>query len=182
MPAKKIKQDINLLPEVDFEYSTKGRIITWLLGSFRIIVIITELIVVSAFFLRFGLDSRTSDLSDEIEEKQALIASYSVTESRIKNYQAKADIYGKHSLPSKSFALFLNDIKRSVSPTIILTELNLYSDRISLSGKSSDEVSIQKLISNLNTLDYISGAKIAELGQNKENKSLSFFTVTATIK
>jgi len=57
MAAKKEKP-INLLPKDSFAETTLGRVITWFLGTFRIMVIAVELVVVAAFLSRFWLDSK----------------------------------------------------------------------------------------------------------------------------
>ena len=49
------KEEINLLPQKGFEATTAGRILAWILSTFRIIVIITELLVMVAFLSRFWL-------------------------------------------------------------------------------------------------------------------------------
>ena len=59
------KQQVNLLPEKGFTSTTTGRVLTWILSTFRIIVIVTEIIVMIAFLSRFWLDAQNTDLSEE---------------------------------------------------------------------------------------------------------------------
>ena len=65
MPAKK-EPEINLLPQEEFEGSVIGRILKWGLSTFRIIVIIVEMVVMAAFLSRFWLDAKNSDLNEDI--------------------------------------------------------------------------------------------------------------------
>lgn len=182
MPAKKIKQEINLLPEVDFEYSTKGRIISWLLGTFRIIVILTELVVVSAFFLRFGLDSKASDLSDEIEQKKSLITSYSVTEKTFRDVQTRIDMYSKNTKTNRMYSVYLSDINKSVPQDIFLTSVTLNEKELTIEGNASTEKAIQLLMANTQSFDYVEAVYITKLEQNKENIALNFFTLKVLLK
>lgn len=84
MPARKKKtKAINLLPQEAFAKTTLGRTLTWLLSTFRIIVISVEMVVVVAFLSRFWLDARITDLNDELKQKQAVITSLATFEKRV---------------------------------------------------------------------------------------------------
>ena len=73
MAARK-KRQINLLPQEEFAASTLGRVLNWLLTTFRYIVIVTEIVVMTAFLSRFWLDAKSTDLNELIKQKQAVIA------------------------------------------------------------------------------------------------------------
>ena len=75
MPKKK---NINLLPKEEFDASVVGRLLRWAMGTFRIIVIITEMIVMAAFLSRFWLDAQNSDLNDEIRFASSQIDSQKI--------------------------------------------------------------------------------------------------------
>src|SRR3989344_5652085 len=103
MPAKKEKQKlINLLPQEEFTASTLGRILTWLLSSFRIIVIVSEMVVMGAFVSRFWLDAKNADLSDDIEQKQAVVTSFSDFEQQFRSIQKKLLIFSSLSKSSEA--------------------------------------------------------------------------------
>ena len=93
MAAKKKQKQVNLIPHDDFESTTLGRILTWLLTTFRYIVIVTEMVVMFAFLSRFWLDAKNSDLTEEIKTKQAQILSSSAFEKEFKNAQKRLKIF-----------------------------------------------------------------------------------------
>ena len=62
------KKDINLLPREEFEQKTVGRFLIWALTVGRWIVIVTELIVITAFLSRFKLDRDLANLYEKIRE------------------------------------------------------------------------------------------------------------------
>src|SRR3990167_1085348 len=93
MAAPKEKALINLLPQEEFESSTFGRVLKWLLSSFRIMVIITELVVMTAFLSRFWLDAKTTDLNDSIKQKQAVIESQNNFEKEFRKTQNRLVIF-----------------------------------------------------------------------------------------
>src|SRR3989338_7415536 len=94
MAAQKKKQSlVNLLPQNEFESSVVGRILKWILTTFRVIVITVELVVILGFLSRFWLDLRNSDLTDEIKQKEALVESYFGFEKEFKRTQKKIEIF-----------------------------------------------------------------------------------------
>lgn len=74
------KKSVNLLPKDSFESSLVGQILEWALVFGKWSVILTQLVVVGAFLLRFGLDRRLNNLMRQIEENVATINSYSELE------------------------------------------------------------------------------------------------------
>ena len=53
---------VNLLPSDRFEYSKWGRFLLWALSTGRLVVVLTELVVIAAFLSRFWFDRKLSDL------------------------------------------------------------------------------------------------------------------------
>src|SRR3989304_6667942 len=90
---KKSTHQINLLPQEQFAASTSGRILAWALSTFRIIVIITELVVILAFLSRFFLDAQNADLSEQIEQKSGIVAASSDFEKTFRQTQKKLEIF-----------------------------------------------------------------------------------------
>ncbi len=69
------KKKISLLgPENPAGYFWE-RLTNWMTGPGRFMVLITELVVFSAFISRFWLDARNNDLTEMLQEKQAVIDS-----------------------------------------------------------------------------------------------------------
>ena len=100
MPAKtktKKTSQINLIPAEGLKATTGGRILSWVLSTFRVFVIITELFVIAAFVSRFFLDAKNTDLTDEIRESQAVILSYQDLEKNFKDIHKRIDVYKIYS-------------------------------------------------------------------------------------
>ena len=70
-------KDIELLPKEEWEKTSLGKFIKWVLTVGRYIVIFTELIVISAFISRFKLDRDLSKIYEDIEKKQSLVVASS---------------------------------------------------------------------------------------------------------
>src|SRR3989304_5055627 len=93
MAAHKKEEQINLLPEKGFEQTTTGRILTWILSSFRIIVIVTEIIVMIAFLSRFWLDAQNTDLTEELQQKQAVLSASKAFDAEFKDTQKRLKVF-----------------------------------------------------------------------------------------
>ena len=86
-------KSINLLPQEEFDTSLLGRTLKWAMGSFRIIVILTEMVVMAAFLSRFWLDAQNSDLNDSIKTATAQIQAQSSFEKEFRGIQQKLTIF-----------------------------------------------------------------------------------------
>ena len=70
---KAIKTTIEFIPQEDWEKTSFGKFLKWLLNVGRWIVIVTELIVIIAFVSRFKLDRDLTNLNEKVKQKQAII-------------------------------------------------------------------------------------------------------------
>lgn len=89
MAAHNKKPNINLIIKHEREESFSGQLLSWAFTYGRYIIIITQIIVLSVFFLRFRLDRDHTDLKESVAQKQALIESVADLETEIKRVQQK---------------------------------------------------------------------------------------------
>ena len=89
MPAQKKRLNINLIVKEKTEESFSGQFLAWALTYGRYIIIITQIFVLSVFFLRFKLDRDHTDLKESVSQKQALVESVSDLETEIRQVQGK---------------------------------------------------------------------------------------------
>ena len=181
MAAQKKEQLVNFLPQQEFAGSTAGRILTWAISTFRIIVIITEVVVVMAFLSRFWLDARLTDLDDEIKEKESVILSFSSFEKEFKSVQKKLKILkfliGKESMISD----MVKNIASILPSDISLKSLSIKEKEIEIKGTSGSEQSIAQLVANLGSLDSLTEVSLAEVSSKSEDQFLSF-TINSQLK
>jgi len=176
MAARK-KEEINLLPQRGFESTTTGRILAWVLSSFRIIVIVTEIIVMIAFLSRFWLDAQNTDLTDELKSKQAILASSLKFEKEFKETQKRLEVYSdltSYTLPKVSIA---NTVSTLLPPDIFLTSVIFGTNAVTVSGVSPNEKSIQQLVVNLNSSDNFEKAYLVEIKSDEEDVNSLLFRI-----
>lgn len=171
--AKKKKEVINLLPQEEFAASTVGRILTWLLSTFRMIVIATEMVVMAAFLSRFWLDARNTDLNDEIKQKQAIISSYRDIETNFRATQSKLSIMANLTSQTADSPIF-SSISQSLPANALLTTVSIIGSDIKISGLGADERSISQFLVNLGAQKDISSVSLTQLSSDKTGNGLIF--------
>lgn len=175
---KRVKnKPINLLPLDGFETSTFGRIVKWALSTFRVMVIATELIVMSAFLSRFWLDARNSDLNEEIEIDKAQILAYSDIESDLRSFQKRLVITKSLFTENKNSDL-LSYLSKAVPTDVSLNSFSTSSDGFVIKANSFSEKSIAQLMANLEENDKYESVILSQISSNPEDINLITFTIT----
>lgn len=176
MAAQKKREEVNLLPQEEFAASTLGRVLTWLLTTFRVLVILTEIIVVSAFLSRFWLDAKSTDLNDEIKQKQAIIASYSSFEKNWNNLQRKITVLLPLTIKEKPISALLSQIATFVPQEINLLSISISNkdEKVEIRGESISEKPIAQFIANLTAINELSGVSLSQVVTQSNTQTIEF--------
>lgn len=173
------KKSINLLPQEEFEASTLGRVLHWAMGTFRIIVIVTEMIVMGAFLSRFWLDAQNSNLSDSIKIASSQIEVQSKFEQKFRDVQNKLSIFKQiNSEPKGSEKV--KAVTDKTPPGITISSLVVRNQAIEVKADADSEASIAQLISNLKTNKNIKSVELGSLNSSENNKALLSFQINIT--
>ncbi|HKC05101.1 MAG TPA: PilN domain-containing protein [Patescibacteria group bacterium] len=167
---------INLLPQEEFEASIMGRVLRWAMGTFRIIVIITEMIVMGAFLSRFWLDAQNSDLSDKIKVQNAEITAQADFEKEFRGVQTKLKIFNNIHQASTSFKT-LKTIASKIPTDVVLTSLTINSTATDIKGASGSESGIAQLISNLKAEPTFKTVDLGSLGSSETDSGITNFSI-----
>jgi len=165
------KKGISLSTAPPFDLTLWGRMINWLTTVGRVIVVLTELIVVGAFISRFWLDRENSDLSEEIRQKRTILESsvefendFRSLQKRLKNVTALVNENSDLEKPIQIIAqempgdIFLNSFvysktggKKSASFSILVFS----------------ESSLSEFIDNLSSSPEISSLRVGSIKKEK---------------
>jgi Tfp pilus assembly protein PilN len=169
MPAtKKRSRKINLLPREEFLTSTAGRIFAWILSTFRIIVIVTEILVMLAFLSRFWLDAQNTDLNELLLQKQAVLAAALDFENEFKDTQARLYVFNEYAKDEQIISDALNVISSSLPPDIFLGSIAFNEKAVSTKGTSPSEAGIQQFIVNLSASDKFFNVTLVDVKSEQE--------------
>jgi len=173
MPKNK---SINLLPQEEFEVSTLGRVLGWAMGTFRIIVIVTEMVVMAAFLSRFWLDSRNSDLSNAIKIKSAQIAVQASTEKEFRSVQSKLNIVKQIEAKAPS-SQKVEAIASKVPLGVNLTSVSVSDNSVQVKGSSISEFGIAQFIVNLEADPSFKSVDLGQISSSENNAAQMVFSV-----
>jgi Tfp pilus assembly protein PilN len=173
MPKNK---SINLLPQEEFDVSIVGRTLKWAMGAFRIIVIVTEMIVMAAFLSRFWLDSQNSDLSDAIKVKSAQISDMAGTESTFRDVQNKLVIVKQIDAASPNSKI-IDTITSEVPPEITLSSISISPGSVLIKGISTSEIGIAQFIANLKSNSSFTSVNLGQMNSSENNSAQTVFSI-----
>jgi len=177
MPIRKAKL-INLIPLDEFQVSTFGRVLKWALSTFRVMVIITELIVMSAFLSRFWLDAKNSDLNEKLSITKARVLAFSSIESEFRQYQKKINILKNLYFANKDSEL-INEIVMSLPEDIILSSIQRTTEGLQIKAISFSEKSIAQLLVNLYSSQMLTDVNLTQVASSVDNSFVTTFTIEA---
>lgn len=172
MAAK--QKSINLIPTDKFSKTVVGRVINWLLSTFRVIVILVEFVVMGAFLSRFWLDAKNSDVTDELRDRQFVVEASQDIEDEMNLFLTKVKRLQNLSQVNTPTLDFITFLPGTIPPEVTLTNIEVYATSCSLSGTTVNENYIHQLLVNLNAKDAISSATISSMVTNKETGFLDF--------
>jgi Tfp pilus assembly protein PilN len=178
---KKKEEEINLLPQKGFQSSTAGRVLAWILSTFRIIVIVTEIIVMIAFLSRFWFDAQNTNLNEQIQQKKDVLLAYQNFEHDFKDVQKRLKIYSDITQDKVSGANVVEMVKYFLPPDVVATEISDEKNAFEVIGETSNERNIQQLIVNLNSATIFKDTSLTGVNTRKDNPSILIFTISSKI-
>jgi len=176
MPKNKA---INLLPQEEFNISTTGRVLKWATGTFRIIVIITEIVVMGAFLSRFWLDAQNSELINSIKVKGAQVDAQSDLENQFRNVQSKLNIFGQINQTHSSSQKITN-ITSKLPVGIILLGISVSDNSAQVKGITTSDIEISRFVTNLQTDKTIKKVEVEQINSSEVNQAESIFSIKIT--
>jgi hypothetical protein len=181
-PTKAIKTTIEFIPQEDWERTSFGKFLKWLLNIGRWIVIITELIVIIAFLSRFKLDRDLTDLNEKVKQKQAIINSSAAFEKDFRFLQKKlSTIEGltKSQIDSnKVLAIF-----SQITPAgIQLSNFNVdQKKKISLTAMADSESTFAFFLKNLKGESKLKNLALDKISISQEQFGKIVFNIKAEL-
>lgn len=171
---------VNLLPREDLDKKAIGKFLKWILSYGRYIIITVELVVFLVFFSRFIYDRQLADLRDEITQKQAIVASASDFEKKIRSIHHRIDQAKSLDKSRLEYLTILHTLEQLTPQDITFHEILLKEATLSLTGSALTNESFAKFLLNLKSTEKLSNVSLDEVGRDEET-GLLLFQTTMTI-
>lgn len=165
--------NINILSFKQHDESSIGKFLTWSLQYGRIIIIITEFIVIAAFISRFYFDRRLSDLKDQIDVKTKFIAESQGVEKDFIKLKATLDQAGSIIDNRKDYSIVVANVNALKPEDFVIRDLNIDNKVLTVSGDMGSIASLYTFIQALNTTDKFSDPSIEDIALKDNQLVLS---------
>lgn len=123
-----VKKEISLLPNEDNNNTPLARALRWLTSVGRVIIIITELVVISAFISRFWLDRKNSDLSEVLRQQKAILNSTQDFETEYRSLQERLKYIDAFYESEPNYVENIKSLIQSMPDGVFFQNITLNSD------------------------------------------------------
>jgi hypothetical protein len=181
-----IKKELSFLPDSENPNSFWARAIKWLTTVGRWVIVLTELVVVSAFISRFWLDRQNSDLSETIRQQQSILESTQEFESQFKSFQQRLGFIDNFYQNNPQYVPKIASLIKSTPDGLIYQNLSFTKDKDNIISASAsltafNENSIISFINNLTLNPDINSIKINQIEKKQQENNYSI-TVSVVFK
>ena len=161
------------MPEGRRNTTSWGSFFDWLLSAGRYIIIFTELIVITAFVIRFKLDFDLTKLYEEIEIKKETVVAQKSFEEEFRFIQENLLTIKELGQKRHTNQLALEKIQRIVPQTVTLTSFSCSDNKISIEAKAYSGSGLATFAYQLTHSPEFSDISIGKL-QRSQNSEISF--------
>ncbi len=173
MSAQKKQININLVEQPDENSNLSSQFLSWAFSYGRYIIIVTQIIVLSVFFLRFKFDREHADLKESVSQKQAILESVKDLENEIKGLQVKlSDI--RKIVTSQEIPVNILRFLQDNSPTdTSYSNINYSNNQLTFTATTNSLKSFSTLLKNIQSEDKFSEVNLEDI-QRKKNGRIEF--------
>ncbi len=174
MAAQQGVFQINLIPKDSFEFSTLGKFLAWATTTGRVLVVLTEFVVLLAFGSRFYFDKKINDITEELDQKQVQIESFAETETLIRKVLAKQAPINNYLTENITFGQRYDRLSKIIPSGVKLQKLTIDAKGMSLVGESLSELGFAQLLRNLKKMEDVANLSMKDTSFDQNTGSVSF--------
>lgn len=172
-----VKKELSLLPDSENPNSFGARAIKWLTTVGRWVIVLTELIVVSAFISRFWLDRKNSDLSETIRQQQSILETTQSFEKEFNSFQKRlnfiSDFYKNNLEYDQKITTLISSTPNDLVYQNISFKKSENNKNISATASliAFNEKSLVSFINNLTLNPNIENVKINQIEKKQQENN-----------
>ncbi len=174
MAAQQGVFQINLIPKDSFEFSTLGKVLLWITTSGRVLVVLTEFVVLLAFGSRFYFDKKINDLMEEVGQKRVQIESFGETETEMRRILAKQAPISTYQAENITFSQRYDDLTKIIPRGVHLEKLTIDGNGMAMIGASESELGFAQLLRSLKRVEGVSSLAMKDTSFDQISGSVNF--------
>jgi len=173
-------KEINLLPKEKWEVGITGKLLKWALNTGRYVVIFTELVVISAFLYRFGLDRKLTDINASIKQKTAIVDSYGDLENSFRRLQTKLTTIKEVGENNLDVDFVLTNLSQITPEETTYSTIDITDKSVSLQGQTLSETGLATLLFKAQESQVFSGVSLDNVSSaTDKTQAINFRLVLA---
>lgn len=173
---------IEFIPQEDWEKTSLGRFLKWLLQVGRWIIITTELVVIIAFISRFKLDRDLTNFNEEIRQKQAIINSSSNFEQEFLFLQKRLSTIEGLRKNQVEINQVMDIFAQLIPIGVKLSNFSLAREEINLTAVANSEFTFASFLKNLKNSPQLNNVAVFNVSIGEEYTSGINFNIKAKLK
>lgn len=154
---------INLLTQEGFEHTKLGRTLNWALSAGRVVVIVTELIVIIAFLSRFWLDRKLTDLNVQNLALQTQVEASAEFERKFRSAQERLSSYKKLDSLETINSELIQKISLMLPADVSLTSVLFSDNQVDIRGLALSEGGLAGLVKALDDSEEFENPVIRDI-------------------
>lgn len=172
MPASKF--DINLLSQAGISGKPLGKFLRWSLTYGRYIIILTQIVVLLAFFSRFKLDQDLSDLHSKIEEKTNIVKALALVEQNTRTIQHKLETIKTLEVSRALYFEILQTLAQNIPSEVSIQRIILSKNKLTLSGSALNNLVFSSFLNFIRRSGYFTQITLDQVGKTVNDSSIDF--------
>ena len=165
---------INLLPKDSFEFSAGGKALKWVTTAGRVLVVLTEFVVLLAFASRFYFDKKLDDLGEVLVQKEAQIMAYAEVETEMRKVLAKQSPIEASERGGLAFALKIDELTQVLPTGVVLDSLSVDKNGLNIVGKAQSEYGFAQFVSGIKKIPGVASINMKETSFDQTTGGLKF--------
>ena len=147
----------------------------------RVMVVLTEFVVLLAFGSRFYFDKKLNDLTETIDQKISQIENYGEVENQMRILLTKQLPINEYLTKSIMFSKKYDGLTKAVPVGVKLEKVFFDQNTMRITGKSDSELGFAQLLRRLKSMESLTYMNIRDVYFD-QNTKVVMFTIQANFK
>lgn len=158
-----------------------NQVINWALTIGRVLVIVVELVALTAFLYRFSLDNQLQDLHTKIKQQQAIVSFQKENEDTYRNLQDRLSIASNFAGAGEKNVKIFKDIIGFAPNGMTFNNVSLFENGIKIEANVNSVIPLSAFINSLKAYPEADTVSINKI-ENKTSSAIITVSISVTLK